>query len=288
MLSAILAVAGCSSEQALQRKIKSMTEDFPAEVGVAYICGKDTVAINGDGHFPMFSVVKFHQALAVAERVRTNQVLLPFDHGDYSVRVRASELKPDTWSPMREKFPDGGTFTLKQLLEYALVESDNNASDILFEYFASPGQVENCIFDCGIRDCGVAWTEDEQHEDPQRCYDNWTTPLAAARLLGQFQAGSGSDERLEFIWDTMAKCNTGAGRIPKYISDKASAIVHKTGTGFILDDGTVTGINDIACVILPDGRHFELAVFVKDAKCDPVECEELIAKIALAICRFFE
>ncbi|MDO5321912.1 MAG: hypothetical protein Q4F39_05960 [Bacteroidia bacterium] len=62
----------------------------------------------------------------------------------------------------------------------------------------------------------------------------------------------------------MAKCNTGTSRIPKYISD-----------------GTVTGINDIGCIILPDGSHFNLAVFIKDAECGPEECEELIALIAL-------
>jgi len=31
---------------------------------------------------------------------------------------------------------------------------------------------------------------------------------------------------------------------------------------------------------LKDGSHFELAVFNKDASCDPAECEELIAQIA--------
>ena len=140
--------------------------------------------------------------------------------------------------------------------------------------------MESCIRNWGIKDCGITWTEDEQHNDPLRTYENWTTPDAAAELLNRFYEVHDTDDLSGFIWDTMSLCNTGAARIPKYISDKASAIVHKTGTGFILEDGTVSGINDMACIILPDGSHFELAVFIKDARCGIPECEELIAVIA--------
>lgn len=100
----------------------------------------------------------------------------------------AEDLKPDTWSPMRDEHPDGGDFSVQQLMWYSLVNSDNNACDILFNRFVTPAQVEGCV-------------------------RNW-------------------------------------------------------------------GINDIACIILPDGRHFELAVFISNAKCDVTEFEELIALIA--------
>ena len=39
-------------------------------------------------------------------------------------------------------------------------------------------------------------------------------------------------------------------------------------------------INDIGIVVLPDGSHFSLAVFVFDAACSPERCEEIIAGIA--------
>lgn len=181
---------------------------------------------------------------------------------------------------MRDEHPEGGDFSVRQLMEYSLVDSDNNACDILFNRFDTPAQVECYVRNWGFDGCGVAWTEDEQHIDPHRAYDNWTTPGAAAGILKKFYEIHGMDDYSLFVWETMAKCNTGAARIPKYISDKASVIVHKTGTGFIMDDGTVTGINDIACIVLPDGRHFELAVFISNAKCDVPECEELIAVIA--------
>ena len=274
-------LTGCAQrENALQEKIEAMIDGFPAEVGVSVFAPEDTVAINADGHFPMFSVVKFHQALAVSERIRKDKVNLTTETGTYLVKVAAGDLKPDTWSPMREAHPEGGEFSVRQLMEYSLVNSDNNACDILFNRFATPKQVEGCVRDWGINDCGIAWTEDEQHADPQRAYENWTTPAAATKLLEIFHEGHGMDDFSLFIWNTMARCNTGTARIPKYISGKASEIVHKTGTGFIQKDGTVTGINDIACIVLPDGSHFELAVFIRDAECDVPECEEMIAAIA--------
>lgn len=253
-----------------------MAADFPGEVGIALITPeRDTVCVNCEFAFPMFSVVKFHQALAVSEALRSRRPLSTYD-----IKVTPEDLKLNTWSPMCEKYPGGGIFSVQQLMAFALVESDNNACDILFNSIVSPEEVQEYIHGLGIEECGIAWTEDAQHADINRCYGNWTTPLAAAQLMGWFYDNRAVDEHSRFVWDTMAGCKTGADRIPKHIADQCSCIVHKTGTGGPLPDGKVMGINDVACVVLPDGRHFELAVFVKDAACSPADCEALIAAVA--------
>jgi len=271
IISAILMIASCSGPmKGLKDELESLACSIPAEVGIAVISGNDTICVNPEKHFPMFSVVKFHQAIAVCETASL----------DSSITVSPMDLKAGTWSPMRERFPDGGTFSIRQLLEYSLIESDNNACDILFENIVSPLQVDSMVHSLGISDCKISWTEDEQHYAISRCYENWTTPLAAARLLGILQDIRLKDERFGFVWDTMSKCSTGENRIPKYISGNVNCIVHKTGTGPVLSDGMVTGICDVACIEMKDGSHFELAVFIKDASCDPAECEELIAQIA--------
>lgn len=281
ILLLLFALSACSTPtKILQQNLEKISNDFPGEVGIALITDEDTICVNGDTHFPMFSVVKFHQALAVNDKLRNGKMHLPSETNPYGIKVTAEDLKPDTWSPLRDKFPEGGSFSIQQLLEYTLVESDNNACDILFAGIAHPAEVETYIHGLGIQDCGIAWTEDEQHKDMNRCYDNWTTPLAAAQLLGKFYEIRDSDDYSRFVWKTMANCQTGANRISRYIADKTQMIVHKTGTGGPADDGKVMGINDIACIILPDGRHFELAVFIKDANCTPEKCEELIAQIA--------
>lgn len=280
LLIALLVVSCQSTESNLQNKLEELTCDFPGEVGIALIFGKDTVCVNGDTHFPMFSVVKFHQALAVCEKLRANKVYLSTQTNPNDIKVTAADLKPDTWSPMRDEHPNGGIFSIQQLMEYSLIQSDNNACDILFNNIANPAQVEEYIHNCGITECGIARTEDEQHADISSCYDNWTTPLAAAQLLGKFYEERELDDYSRFIWNTMANCETGANRIPKYIGSRTTTIVHKTGTGGISSDGKILGINDIACIILPNKRHCELAIFVKDATCDAETCEELIANIA--------
>lgn len=271
------AVSCGTTENGLKKSLEELVSEFPGDVGIAVVNDTDTVCINGDAKFPMFSVVKFHQALAVCETVRASHFFQP-----YLISVGPDDLKPDTWSPMREEYPEGGEFTLKQILEYSLVESDNNACDILFKTYASPSQVEEYINSIGIVDCGIVWNEDDQHADVSRCYENWTTPLAAAELLGYFYDNRDKDDYSRLVWGTMAKCQTGTNRIPKYIADNTSLIIHKTGTGGMSSDGKVMGINDIACILLPDGSHFELAVFIKDASCQPADCEELIAQIAKA------
>ena len=266
-----LLLCGCSERvPELQKKISILTKDFPGEIGVAVACGKDTVCINADGPFPMFSVVKFPQAVTVAERVNFDEM----------IDVTAEDLKPDTWSPMREKYPEGGSFSVRQIVEYALIESDNNASDILFDRFDTPEKVEQSMVRWKIGDCCIECTEAEMHDNINLYRHNWMTPMAAVNLLGEFLVRREESREFEIVWETMTRCNTGAERIPKYISDKGCEIIHKTGTGPVLEDGTVTGINDIACVLFPDDRHFELAVFIKNAKCEVSECEELIAKIA--------
>lgn len=256
-LASLLLTASCSTpSKKLEKELQGIVDAFPGEAGIAMIRGRDTVCVNGDGQFPMFSVVKFHQALAVCDHFRAEGVEMPAE--------------------------------IKGLLERTLMVSDNDACDILFETTVSPSQVNGYIHNLGIDDCGIAWTEAEQHADIRRCSENWTTPLAAARLLGLFHEIRELDGMSTFIWDTMTKCSTGAGRIPKYISEDVACIAHKTGTGAPLPDGGTMGLGDIACVVLPDGSHFELAIFVKDAACDNAACEELMAQISRACYEFYK
>ena len=121
------------------------------------------------------------------------------------------------------------------------------------------------------------------HENLSDCYRNCTSPVSAARLMAWFYSRRDSGPYSAFLWNTMSGCATGQSRIPKYISGKASAIAHKTGTGDVLPDGRIIGVNDLGLVELPDGRYFAIAVFVSDAASTTQECEEFIALAAEAV-----
>ena len=52
----------------LQEQLRRMVADKKAQVGIAVIVdGRDTLTVNNDVRYPMMSVFKFHQALAVAD-----------------------------------------------------------------------------------------------------------------------------------------------------------------------------------------------------------------------------
>ena len=57
-----------AQQSKLETQLKQAIKDKKAEIGIAVIInGKDTVTVNNDIHYPLMSVFKFHQALALAD-----------------------------------------------------------------------------------------------------------------------------------------------------------------------------------------------------------------------------
>ena len=282
-----------SGPEPLRDSIASVIAGEDAVVGVAAVFSDgdtlvlvDSSGYTGDLHasmkavsglddaFPMMSVMKFHQALAVCGWLRENGLSL-----DAEVKVTPDMLAEDTWSPMRDEHPLGGSFSWRELLTYTLAFSDNNACDILFSLTGGPEYTDSLVRSMSAGNFRIECTEADMHADPSACLRNWTTPLSSVLLLEKFHTAGYYDT----IWNIMSGCRTGISRIPALISGKASEIIHKTGTGDRTSDGRQTAINDIGIVVLPDGSHFSLAVFVFDAACSPERCEEIIAGIAGAV-----
>ena len=283
---------------ALLERIASLADSMDARCGVAVIFDDgDTLSYTG-GHsriggsasgrfpmaaspgecFPMASVFKFHQALAVCDRLMRSGVSL-----DTEVSVGKADLAENTWSPLRDEYPYGGRFTYGELLAYTLQQSDNNACDFLFRTVCDVSRTDSYIRSLGIDDFAIACDEETMHDDLSACYSNWTTPLAAAALLEKFYSVRDSSEYTGYVWKLMSDCRTGQNRIPGHISGKVSQIAHKTGTGDIDADDRIMAVNDIGVVLLPDGRHYSIAVFVSDAAAGMEECEEFIAKVSEAV-----
>lgn len=168
----------------LETQLKKAIEGKKAEIGIAVIIdGQDTITVNNDIHYPMMSVFKFHQALALADYMHHQKQPLKT-----RLLIKKSDLKPDTYSPLREIYPQGGIeMSIADLLKYTLQQSDNNACDILFNYQGGPDAVNKYLHSLGIRECAVIHTENDMHENLEFCYQNWTTPLAAAKLLEIFR-----------------------------------------------------------------------------------------------------
>lgn len=277
----LTAAAPASEERDLKTQIREILAGADARVGVAVIADGDTLTVNGSPDYPLMSVMKLHQAVAVARILEERGLPLTT-----TVHIYVQDLKAGTWSPLRDARPGGGfDMSVAELLRYTLQQSDNNACDILFDRFAAPENVDSIIRSMGFRDFRIAATEDEMHRDLKKCRENVSSPLSAADLMDRLASGTLplGKEYADFIRSTLLECRTGLNRLPLPLEGSGALIGHKTGTSDREADGRWTGINDVGFVLLPDGRSYTLAVFISDSALGMEENEKLIADISGAV-----
>lgn len=272
------------SPEGLKRQLHDYLATKRAHTGVAVIVnGRDTLTVNNDARYPLLSVFKFHQALAVADYLQREQLPL-----NTSIHLEKADLPTGTYSPLRDKYPDGNIdLPVADLLVYTLQQSDNNACDVLFNRTVGVAETDAYIRSLGLRDFAIAATEADMHRDEQQCYRNWSTPLEAAKLLEIFITRPLLAEPYHsFIRQAMVSCETGQDRLAKPLHGTEAVIGHKTGTGDRNAKGAWIGINDIGFVFLPDGQRYTIAVFVKDAQERASESAEIIATVSRMVYRY--
>lgn len=265
----------------LETRLLNTVSGKRAQIGIAVVInGTDTVTVNNDIRYPMMSVFKFHQALAVADYMERRGLPL-----STAIRIGREDLRENTHSPLRDAYPQGEReITVGELLVYTLQHSDNNACDILFDRTAGTDATDAYIRSLGIEGFAISANENDMHADPRRCYDNWTTPLDAVRLLEIFTTRPIlSDEYRSFVTDLMTGCLTGTDRLARPLLGTEAVIGHKTGTGDRNERGEIIGLNDIGFVTLPDGQRYTIAVFVRDSGHTDTETAGIIADISKAV-----
>ena len=149
----------------LKNRIDSLLNG-KATVGIAVWTDKgDMLRYNDHVHFPLLSVFKFHVALAVLDKMDKQSIDL-----DSIVSIKASQMLPNTYSPLR-KFPDQDfTITLRELMQYSISQSDNNACDILIEYAGGIKHINDYIHRLSIDSFNLSETEDGMRTPASRLY----------------------------------------------------------------------------------------------------------------------
>lgn len=285
VVGAALSVICCRSGRydrfaQLREELRGYAEACDALIGVAVVTADgDTVSLNGDRPFPMMSVYKFPIALAVVDQ----QARLGRGLGD-TVTVAGISLHRDTYSPMLEVYGDADTVrvTVRELLSYALRESDNNASDILFDMCGGSDPVAACISRRGIGGMEIRWSEAQMHADTARCHGNASTPMAMARMFGSFYE-NGCDTVGREIQTMLETCLTGADRLAAPVVSAGGVIGHKTGTGDMTADGKISALNDAGYVVTSDGRGYAVAVFVENSSYDMARTSAIISDISAMV-----
>lgn len=250
-----------------------------ARIGVAVIINnKDTVSVNGNRDFPMMSVVKFPLALTVVHWIDTNGMSL-----NDSITFGENDLNEDTYSPMLKKYGKSRkAMTVRELLEWSLVESDNNAADILLNRVGGTSGATSIMRKVGVSDeIVIGASEEDMHRDPYLSYLNRTTPLAMAQLFDRFyrELGNASQSYSE-ISVMLEQCRTGLDRLALPLLPTNTTIGHKTGTGFPTPEGRISAVNDCGYINLPNGTRYSIAVFVADSGYDMAATSAIIAEIS--------
>lgn len=267
----------------LSDSISKIVSGYPGEIGVALIINdSDTVAVNDLSKYPMMSVFKVHQAIAVCHDFDSRGLSL-----DSMLTVQRTDLDANTWSPMLKEHQEPViSLAIKDLLRYALVLSDNNASNLMFRRLSGVDATDSLLATIIPRESfRIAYSEEEMAADHRKAYANYTSPLGAATLMDRlFTDSLISAEKQDFIRNTLKECVIGNDRIiaPLLGADGIS-VAHKTGSGYTDENGVLAAHNDVAFISLPDGTHYTLAVFVKDFKGNETQASEAIAHISSAV-----
>lgn len=259
----------------LRQKIEQIILTKKADVGISILNleNGDTLSFNGNKHYPMISVFKFHIALTVLNKVDNGELSL-----NQKLFIKKSELLENTWSPFREKYPNGDvTISLKEALKWTISVSDNNLCDILIRLVGGVKIVDNFI---NNSDFIIKNDEEGMHQNWDAQFLNTTTPNFSNQLLKKtLEKKILSKKSTKFLYQTMVSTSVGKNRIKGKLPTKTE-VAHRTGSSFTNDAGMTGAINDIGIVKLPNGKYFIISVFVHNTTEEFKDGEEIIADIA--------
>lgn len=278
-VTATLATSLLWAQKDLRVSIQTIIKDKKANVGVAvwHLEKQDTISVNGHRHLPMQSVFKLPIGLAVLDLVDKNKLKI-----DQKLTFSKEELMQNTWSPIRDRFPNGGSLPLSEMLTYTVAQSDNNGCDILLRLIGGTDVVQNYMDRIGVKDFQIVANEQMMHEVTDIQYQNYISANAANLLLEKLYKKPILKKNTKALMiKILEETSTGLKRLRGELP-KATIVAHKTGTSFTDEKGKTAATNDIGVITLPNGQHVIVSVFVSDSYENEVTNDKIIADIAKA------
>ena len=267
------------AQDSLRSQIVQIAKSAKGIVGVSIlgIESRDTLNYNGSARLVMHSVMKFPIAMTVLNLVDKGKYKL-----DKKFKLGKGDLPTGTWSPLRDKYPDGAEVALSDLLSYMVSQSDNNACDYLLKKLGGPQVVEDYLQSLGISGISIVASEGDMAKAWEVQYTNWCKPADMVRLLDLFYQGKVlSKTSNDFLWKIMTETSTGPNRI-RGLLPKDAVVAHKTGTSPTNAEGLSPATNDVGIIVLPNGKHLAIAILVCNSKADEATRDKVIAQIAKA------
>src|SRR6185436_7244296 len=228
---------------ALQKQINEIAAEAKGRVGVSAIAletGEVPATLNPQDHFPMQSVYKLPISMAVMKAVEAKKINLT----DKISISKSDFIGRAAHSPIRDKYPNGTSLTVDELLRWALSESDGTASDVLMRLAGGPASVQAYLSELGIKDLIVLDTEQAFTQDHSLQFRNYATPEAAVTLLRALHERRGLSESSQaLLLKYMIESKPGANRL-KGLLPAGTVVAHKTGTSGT-ENGVTAATNDI-------------------------------------------
>ena len=176
-----------AQQTTLDKKINMIVKGKNATVGISVLGIENgfTYTKNAEKKLPMQSVFKFHIAATVLDFVDKGKLSL-----DQKIMLTSQNLLKNTWSPLREKYGEGGVeITLAEVLEATVAKSDNNGCDIMLNLLGGTEPVQKFIDSKGIKGFQIKFSEAQMHQDWSAQYENYSTMNSATTLLKKFYDG---------------------------------------------------------------------------------------------------
>ena len=274
-------VLWCAPAIELQKELDRIGSAAGGRVGVAAVLieSGEHVAFHGDQPAFMASTVKFPVALIVLHLVEEGKLRL-----DQKVAVQKSELAPGV-TTLGGKFKPGAEFTIRDLLGFMILNSDNTACDVLLRLSGGPQAIMARVQALGIEGMRLDRSEKQLAADYKRSRAQFlkdprdtSTPDAMVALLAKFQQGETlNPPGTVLLREMLEQSTTGPNRL-KGLLPPATVVAHKTGTW------GEAAMNDVGVITLSGGaKHIAIAVFVSGSKKETSIVERAIAEIARAV-----
>ncbi|MDB9999180.1 class A beta-lactamase [Porticoccaceae bacterium] len=314
LLAAVMAMAVVPATQAsstaVADKLELVSRGLAGSIGVAAreVGGGAIIAIRAQETFPMASTYKVAIAMALLRKV---------DRGELELE-QLVEVKQDMMvagdNVIQQNFVRPGIqLSVANLIDVMITNSDNTATDTLFEVLGGPPEVTRALRDIGISDQRVDRNTAEilrdfyqlpglalagavpgyakadpglmaRLPDPNPAFEqdprDQSSPSAMLELLLAIDSGGAlSVSSRDFLLAAMTRTRSSKDRL-RGLLPRGTPVAHKTGT--------IGGVaNDVGFVTLPDGRRFAAVIFTKSSTTPMLDRDRAAAEISRTLYDYY-
>ncbi len=269
----------------LQSNIERITRSVNARWGIYIKCIEtgEEIAINADETMDTMSVIKIPLMVEAFRQIEAGK----FGLTD-RVTLKEAEKRPGTG--VIRSLDAGASLTIKDLITFMIIVSDNSATDMLFEKVGGVEPVNKLMQSYGLSTIKATGPSDVWFKALRAEPDLWkfhtegktpyglSSPRDMGRLLEKIQKGEAVSKQASEQMLQIMRGQVYSSRLPKYVT--GFRVPHKTGD-FLPYIGNDVGILEST------NRHIVISVFTARHNGVGPNLEDAIGRIAEQVANFF-